>query len=539
MQIHDKYTLPVLDMNSEGIGICKQDGMVIFVPGTVTGDMIELEITEQQKNYATAVLKKIQTPSEHRRTPDCPHSKSCGGCSLGHVTREMELSVKENTVRQAMRRAGVLPEDSVFRPIRTTESYGYRNKVVFHIQNRQIGYYADKTHSLLPGTENCLLLAEDMKHIAAYTGEWLSKTPTVDKHQPESLYIRRTTGGNCTVTIQTAGSYDKAVAKLLNDWATGLMAAFPGIVTGVLHSDHPKGKYAVPTYTLLAGERYLTESWNGIKMRISPEGFCQVNHMGAAILAVTVVSFAKTIAERATTPITAADMYCGSGFFALHLAKAFPDWRIWGMEISAASIGDAKVNAALNGTENLTFFCGDAAALPGRMGVQPDFVVIDPPRAGCSRKLCRELTEMAPSAVAYVSCNPQTLSRDLVWFREGGYVVDVVQPVDMFPGTSHVETVCLLSKLKTDKHIEIDLDMSELDLTASESKATYQEIEEYVLAQTGLKVKPLYVAQVKRKYGIIERENYNKPKSENPKVPQCPPDKEAAIVDALRHFGRI
>ncbi len=537
MQLHDHYTLPVLDMNGEGTGICKKDGAVLFVPGAVPEDLVEIEITDLQRNYAAARLCRLLTPSPYRKEPDCPHYSECGGCHLRHITREMELTVKENGVRQAMRRVGLTLPDSVYRPIRFTEPLHYRNKVVFHMESGQLGYYAHGTHKLLPGTENCLLLPEIFPEVARFTREY-----DLSDLCPEALYIRQTHDSHCTVTLQTPEKYQPHMASKLQAWAADLRAAFPHQVTGVLHSDHPKGKYAVPTYTLLTGERYLEENWDNVRMRISPEGFCQVNHAGAAILAETVVDFARSQAENLSStegPIHAADLYCGSGFFALHLAKAFPNWQIWGMEISAASIRDAKANGALNGFENLTFFCGDAAELPGKMGCAPAFAVIDPPRAGCSEKLCRQLIHMAPAAIAYVSCNPQTLARDLVRFQDGGYAVEAVQPVDMFPGTGHCETVCLLSKLHADQHIEVELNLDEMDLTTAENKATYDKIKEYVLENTGLKVSQLYIAQIKRKYGIIERANYNLPKSENAKVPNCPPDKEEAIVEALRHFGMI
>lgn len=168
-----------------------------------------------------------------------------------------------------------------------------------------------------------------------------------------------------------------------------------------------------------------------------------------------------------------------------------------------------------------------------------DVVLTDPPRGGCDQSLIDIIAGLDAKRIVYISCNPNTLARDLVIFREKGLAAEWVQPVDMFPRTGHVETVCLLSKLNTKQHIEINLDMDELDLTDAEKKATYQEIKDYLLEYSGLKVSSLYIAQVKQMCGIIERENYNKPKSEDAKQPQCPPDKEKAIKEALTHFGMI
>ena len=217
--------------------------------------------------------------------------------------------------------------------------------------------------------------------------------------------------------------------------------------------------------------------------------------------------------------------------------------KIIGVEIIEQAVRDACFNARLNGITNAEFICNDAAGAAAELakkGVKPDVVMVDPPRKGCSAELISTIAEdFKPEKVVYVSCDPATLARDIKIFGEKGYELKEYTPVDMFPRTSHMETICLLSKLNAKQHIEINLDMDELDLTDAEKKATYQEIKDYVLEHSGLKVSSLYIAQVKQKCGIIERENYNKPKSEDAKQPQCPPDKEKAIKEALTHFGMI
>ena len=213
-----------------------------------------------------------------------------------------------------------------------------------------------------------------------------------------------------------------------------------------------------------------------------------------------------------------------------------------GIETVAPAIEDAKKNAAANGIENARFICADAGEAAEKLlgeGKRPEVIVLDPPRKGCSEQTIKAAAGMAPDRIVYVSCDPATLARDCAAFKELGYEVEEATPVDLFPRTAHVETVCLLSKLQSKEHIEVDIHMDELDLTDAEKKATYSEIKEYVLEHTGLKVSSLYIAQVKQKCGIIERENYNKPKSDDAKQPQCPPDKEKAIKEALKHFGMI
>ena len=203
---------------------------------------------------------------------------------------------------------------------------------------------------------------------------------------------------------------------------------------------------------------------------------------------------------------------------------------------------DAVQNAKKNGITNAQFFCNDAGRFMSHMaarGESADVVFMDPPRSGSTEEFMDAVAILNPDRVVYVSCNPETLARDLAYFKKKGYRTEKAWAVDQFPATSHVETVVLLSKLKVNHHIEIELKMDELDLTSAESKATYDEIKTYVLEKYGLKVSQLYIAQVKRKCGISERKNYNVSKKENAKVPQCPPEKEAAIMDALKHFQMI
>ena len=216
--------------------------------------------------------------------------------------------------------------------------------------------------------------------------------------------------------------------------------------------------------------------------------------------------------------------------------------QVLGVEVNPDAVKDAIQNAKENEVKNAYFTCGDAgdfleeAALAGENW---DVVFMDPPRAGASREFLTALCACGPKRVVYISCDPETLSRDLGILKANKYQIEAIQPVDMFPHTQHVETVVLLSKLKSTQHIEVELDMDELDLTDAEKKDTYQEIKDYVLEHSGLKVSSLYIAQVKQKCGIIERENYNKPKSEDAGQPQCPPEKEKAIMEALNHFGMI
>ena len=288
-------------------------------------------------------------------------------------------------------------------------------------------------------------------------------------------------------------------------------------------------------YRTLWGRDTLTDTLCGHTFRLSIPSFYQVNRDQAQVLYRRAVDYAGLTGTELVL-----DLYCGAGTITLTMADKAK--KVIGAEIVSAAVENARENAAANGIENAEFFCGDAGDIASKLAAEklhPDVICVDPPRKGLAPEVIDAMARMGPQRIVYVSCDPATLGRDVKLLAQKDYRLARATAVDLFPGTAHVETVCLLSKLQSKEHIEIEVKMDELDLTAAEKKATYEEIKAYVLEHTGLKVSHLYIAQVKQKCGIIERENYNKPKSENAKQPQCPPEKEKAIMEALKHFGMI
>jgi len=234
------------------------------------------------------------------------------------------------------------------------------------------------------------------------------------------------------------------------------------------------------------------------------------------------------------------DAYCGIGTIGLTASGRAK--QVVGVEVNRDAVHDAIGNAKHNGVKNARFFAADATqwiSEAAAAGERADVIFMDPPREGSTPQFIESVARMAPKRVVYVSCNPVTLARDLELLTRKGYKVESSTPVDLFPNTEHTEVVCALSKLDVHQKITVDLKMDELDVTAAETKATYEEIRSYVKEHTGLNVSHLYIAQVKQKCGIKERENYNKPKSENSRQPKCPPEKEKAIREALKHFKMI
>ncbi len=564
--------LTIEDMGEGGEGIGKKDGIIFFVKDAVIGDRISAKVMKMKKSYGYARLQQVLEPSPYRVTPRCRFCRQCGGCQLQALEYKKQLEFKENKVKNNLKRIGGfrLPEDipgdcqekavhdiPVIHPIiGMDEPYFYRNKAQFPIGTDKdgkivAGFYAARTHTIIPN-RNCLLGVPANEKILDAVISFMEEYH-VPAYQEETgtglvrhVLIRCgfTTGElmACLVingiSLPFAG---KLVEKLQN---------IQGMASIVLNINEKNTNVILGKETIqLWGKPYITDYIGDIKYQISPLSFYQVNPVQTRKLYGMALEFAGLSGTE-----TVWDLYCGIGTISLFLAQKAK--QVYGVEVVAPAIADARKNAEINGITNAEFFVGRAEdVLPefykrGTAGdapedgqaagmLHPDVVVVDPPRKGCDRKCLETIVKMEPKRVVYVSCDSATLARDLKYLCGEGYEVREVGMADMFGQSVHVETVCLLSKLHSDQHIEVELQMDELDLTAAESKATYEEIKDYVLEYTGLKVSSLYIAQVKEKCGIIERANYNLPKSENSRQPKCPPEKEKAIRDALEHFRMI
>ena len=273
----------------------------------------------------------------------------------------------------------------------------------------------------------------------------------------------------------------------------------------------------------------------GNDYEISAQSFYQVNTEMAEKLYQTAIDFSDLNSDSIVI-----DAYSGIGTIGLSFAKQVKE--VYGVEVIETAVEDAKKNAERNGITNAHYVADsaeNAMAKWSKDGIKPDVIIVDPPRKGLTESFIKASVAMQPEKITYVSCNPATMARDIKLYQELGYELKKVQPVDLFPQTHHVETVALLSKLDVDKHIDVEIELDELDLTSAESKATYAQIKEYVWNKFELKVPTLYIAQIKRKCGIELREHYSKSKKEKQIIPQCTPEKEEAIMDALRHFKMI
>ena len=559
-------------------------GFAIFVKDAVPGDTIEVTVTKVTTRYAYGHLDRILEPSPSRVEPRCPIAKTCGGCQIQALDYAKQLAFKQKKVRENLIRIGSFaPEeiDAVLHPIvGMEEPWHYRNKEQVPVQQGKYGpvtgFYASHSHTVIPMTD-CLIGSPKNKQILETVLSWMQayNVPAYDEETGKGLIrhilIRDGIYSGQVMVCVIANDYRLPFEKELVE----ALRCLEGVSSIVLNTNTERTNVItgralrtlwgandiVDTLHIheviqkqVNGDTYTSKDSNiqngtvfkkteeSVTFGISPLSFYQVNPRQTEKL----YSLALTCAGL-TGNETVWDLYCGVGTISLFMARHAK--QVYGVEIIPEAIENARMNAERNGIENAKFYVGKAEeVLPDYVenlkaqGKDPqiDVICVDPPRKGCDDVCIRTMLEIAPKRIVYVSCDPATLARDLKKLTEGGYRLDYVQPVDQFAHTVHIETVCLLSKLnETHQHIEVKVDMDEMDVTAAESKATYDEIRDWVQEYYGFHVTNLNIAQVKRKHGFDLRENFNKPKSSESRQPGCPEKKVRAIEEALKHFQMI
>ena len=581
MKKNDVLTIRIEDMGVDGEGIGKVDNIPLFVKDALIGDVVSVKIMKMKKNYGYARLLEILEPSKDRVTPPCEFHRSCGGCQIQALSYEKQLEFKQRKIRNNLKRIGGFSEEmleQVMEPIiGMDEPYHYRNKAQFPVgrdrEGRTVtGFYAGRTHTIIPN-RNCLLGMPMNEKILETVLSFMEKYQIEPYDEKTNRGVVRhvlTRYGHttkewmvCLVINRTKLPHaDALVEELVKlEGMTSISININQKNTNVILGEKVETLWGSPYITdyihLRTGADWQGEG-DGIAYRISPQSFYQVNPIQTEKLYSTALAYAGLTGEESVW-----DLYCGIGTISLFLAQRAK--QVYGVEIVPQAIADAKENAKLNGIMNAEFFVGKAEeVLPefyermrrGNSGIwdaevsdmdaakdvqmlTPDVIVVDPPRKGCDTKCLETIVQMFPKRVVYVSCDSATLARDLKFLCENGYEVKRVRGCDMFGQTVSVEAVVLLSQLKQkpDDYINVTIELDDMDITSAETKATYDEIKKYVAEHNaGMKVSNLYISQVKRKCGIEVGKNYNLPKNEDSRQPQCPEDKESAIVEALKHF---
>ena len=553
MNKNDIVTVEITDIGVSGEGIGHVDGYTLFIKDAVIGDVVEAKVMKAKKNYGYARLMKVVTPSEYRVEPKCAFARRCGGCQIQEMSYDRQLVFKDQKIRGNLERIGGFTKDqidTVMQPVVGMEHpFGYRNKAQFPFGtdkegNPITGFYAGRTHDIIANTD-CALGVEQNREILEIILQYMRENKI-------KSYDEKTGKGLIRHALIRYGFKTKEIMVCLVVNGKKLPKAERLIekliqiegMTSITISPNTRRDNVImgDSYEILWGQGYITDYIGNVKYQISPLSFYQVNPVQTEKLYGLALEYADLKGDE-----TVWDLYCGIGTISLFLAQKAK--QVYGVEIVPQAIEDAKENAKINQIDNAEFFVGKAEeVLPEYYAdyarehngetAHADVIVVDPPRKGCDETLLETIVKMQPEKVVYVSCDSATLARDLKYLCANGYEIMVCRGVDQFPQSVHIETCVLLSKLKSTPHIEVDIELDEMDLSKAESKATYAEITQYVLENTGLNVSRLYIAQVKRKHGLIERINYNVGDGKS-RVPQVTPEKEKAIEDALRHFQMI
>lgn len=547
LQKNQLLTLRIERLSSDGSGVAHSpEGEAVFVPGTAPGDEAQVRIVKDCGRYAFGILDKLLTPSPDRIPVDCAVAGPCGGCSLRHMDYAAELRSKQESVADAFRRIGGL-DVPVLDALPSPEVDRYRNKVQFPVGRDKngapcIGFYAGRTHRIVP-CPDCKLQPCVLNDIGNALCSFFA-AHGIQPYDEESskglvrhIFLRRGTHSGqimvCLVCTRPKFPHSEELVAALRE-------QFSDIASVLINVNAKKTNVILGEETVsLYGPGYIEDTLCGVPVRLGPLSFYQVNTLAAERL----YGIAAEYAQLEPSDVLL-DLYCGMGTIGLSMADRCRE--LIGVEIVPEAIDSAKANAARMGdavAAKSRFFCADAGQAAARLaaeGLRPDVIMLDPPRKGCDETTLSAVVQMSPRRVVYVSCNPSTAARDAAWLEEHGYHAEKVQPVDLFPRTRHCECVIALSKGEIDsKKVRVEFSLEGMDTSGLQKGATYPEIKARVLEQTGLKVSSLYISQVKQKCGLEVRENHHKAKSENTKQPQCPKEKEDAIVEALKHFQMI
>ena len=526
-------------------GIVMVGDQKVTVKNGMPGQRVRFMINKKRSGRAEGrLLEVLEKSSLETREPVCNIFPECGGCMYQTMSYENQLEMKERQVRElldgALNGTEYQWEGIHGSPI----EFAYRNKMEFSFGDAYkdgpltLGLHKKgSTYDVLTAND-CKLVHEDMTKILTCVHEYfLKRNVSYYKKMQHTGYLRHlllrrgVTTGEILVHVITTSQEEHNLESLKEEL---LALPLEGKIVGIMHiiNDSLSDVVQSDETRILYGQDFFYETLLGLRFKISTFSFFQPNSLAAEVLYSVVRQYIGDTKDKVVF-----DLYSGTGTIA-QLAASVAD-EVIGVEIVEEAVEAAKENAALNNLGNCKFIAGDVLKVLDDLTDKPDVIILDPPRDGIHPKALPKILSYEVDHIVYISCKATSLARDLPAFLAAGYKVEKACCVDQFCQTVHVETVVLLSQQKPDDHIEIDLDLDELDATSTELKATYQEIKDYVLKEFGLKVSSLYISQVKRKCGIEVGENYNLPKSENARVPQCPKEKEEAIKAALKYFAMI
>lgn len=539
---NDIIETEISDISHEGMGIAKVDGFVFFVENALPGEIIQMRVLKLRKRIGYGKVEEYLTTSPHRNEGlDYTYLRT-GIADLGHLTYEQQLLFKQKQVADNLYKIAHISDVLVEPTLGMTIPLAYRNKAQVPVRRvdgqLETGFFRKNSHTLV-SIEDYLIQEKEIDALINFTRDLLRKfdVKPYDEEQQSglirNLVVRR---GHYTGQLMLVLVTTRPKIFRIDQMIEKLVSAFPSVVS-IMQNINDRNSNVIfgKEFRTLYGSDTIEDQMLGNTYAISAQSFYQVNTEMAEKLYQKAIDFSDLNSEDIVI-----DAYSGIGTIGLSVAKQVK--HVYGVEVVEKAVSDAKENATRNGITNSTYVADSAENAMAKWlkeGIKPTVIMVDPPRKGLTESFVYSAAQTKADKITYISCNSATMARDIKLFEELGYHLVKIQPVDLFPMTHHVETVALLSKLNVDKHISVEVELDELDLTSAESKATYEQIKEYILNKFGLKVSALYIAQIKKKCGIELIENYNKSKKEKQVIPQCTPEKEEAIMDALRYFKMI
>ena len=543
MKKGDIFEGKVIRIEFPNKGIIDIEGQKVIVKNALEGQIVRFSINKKKRDKIEGRLLEVIEPSPIEQPAACKHFGICGGCRYQNLSYEQQLDLKKRQVEELIEKNGLSFDIENIYGSPITE--GYRNKMEFTFGDEEkdgplaLGMHKKNSFYDIVTLDDCRIVDPDFNVLLQAILKYFKEKGETYFHKIRHegflrhLVMRRSvkTGDiliNLVTTTQSRLDESEFVNMILSQ-------KIDGKVVGILHTlnDNLADVVQSDETKTLYGQDYFYEYLYNMRFKISPFSFFQTNTLGAEVLYDQVREYVGETKDKLVY-----DLYTGTGTIAQMLAPVAS--KVVGVEIVEEAVEAAKKNAVDNHLDNCEFIAGDVLKVVDNLTQKPDILVLDPPRDGIHPKALRKIINFNVDEMVYVSCKPTSLMRDLLVFREAGYEVKRCCLVDMFPGTVHVETVVLLSKGEVDsKKIRVEFSLEDMDMSEFQDGATYPQIKEYVLEHTGLKVSNLYISQIKRKCGIGVGKNYNLPKSEDSRQPQCPPEKEKAIREAFRYFGMI
>ena len=533
-----------VDFPNKGFAVVEGEEKKVIVKNTVPEQKVRFAVNKIRKGQAEGRLLEILEHSPEECQPACPHFGVCGGCTYQNLPYEKQVEMKEAQIHAMMDAA--VDGDYIWEGVKESPvREAYRNKMEFSFGDEYkdgplaLGMHKRGSFHDIVNVTECKIVDEDFRRIIKAVLEFATDTGLPYYHRMRHtgffrhLLVRKAVRtGEILIDLVTTSEAQLDEARLVEK-LTGL--SYDGKLAGILHTTNNSLADVVKDEgtKILYGQDYFYEELLGLKFKITPFSFFQTNSLGAEVLYEAARSYIGETKDKVIF-----DLYSGTGTIAQILAPVAK--KVVGVEIVEEAVEAAKENAALNGLDNCTFWAGDVLKVIDDLGEVPDLIVLDPPRDGVHPKALEKIIDFGVERMVYIACKPTSLARDLELLQGRGYQVERIGCVDLFPSTVHIETVVLLSKGEVDsKKIRVEFSLEDMDMSEFQDGATYPQLKDYVLEHSGLKVSNLYISQIKRKCGIGVGKNYNLPKSEDSRQPQCPPEKEKAIREAFKYFGMI